>query len=93
MKEQAGLMEEVSWALFICVNSTVVTVSRMVSYLFAALQSQGPSAESGAHAPAAEPEGRRRPGRARRVRVGKRSSCRRQRTGPTASNCDLMVPG
>lgn len=87
-------MEEVSWPLFICVNLTVVIVSRMVSYPFAALQSQGPSAESRAHAPAAEPEGRRRSERARRVHVGKRSSCGRQRAGPTASwNCDVMVPG
>lgn len=66
----------------------------MVSYPLAALQSQGPSAEGGAHAPAAEREGGRRSERARRVRVGKRSSCGRQRAGPTESwNCDLMVPG
>lgn len=87
-------MEEVGSALFICVNSTVAIVSRMVSHLFAALQSQGPSAEGRAHAAAAEREGRRRSGRARRVRLGKRSSCRRQGTGPTTScHCDVMLPG
>lgn len=87
-------MEEVGSALFICVNSTVAIVSRVVSYLFAALQGQGPPAESRPHAPAAEREGRRRSEGARRVRVGQRSSCGRPRAGPTASwNWEVMVPG
>lgn len=94
MKEQAGLMEEVGSALLICVNSPAAVVSRVFSYVLAALQSQGPSAERAPHAPAAEREGRRRSEGARRVHAGKRPSCGRQTAGPTASwHREVMAPG